>query len=229
MKAADVMTRDVVTVKPDCSVQDAAKTMLEHRISAVPVVGDAGELVGIVSEGDLMRRSEAGTEPRRSWWFELFTPTNVLAAEFVKSHARIVSDVMTRKVLTATPDTPIGSIAALLEKNRIKRVPIVKGGNLVGIVSRANLLQALAAMNKNLGEIGAPEDAGIRDAIIARLRAQPWQPWMLNVTVHHGIVDLWGLVDSPVVKKATRVAAETTPGVHAVNDNLVLCSGPRQV
>jgi CBS domain-containing protein len=142
MKARDVMVSPVITVKPSFSVKEVAKTFLERRISAAPVVDDQGKLVGIVSEGDLMHRAEAGTERQRSWWLRALTAEETLAAEYVKAHARKVADVMTRDVITATADTPLHEIAALLEKNSIKRVPIVKNGQLVGIVSRANLIQA---------------------------------------------------------------------------------------
>ena len=145
MKARDVMVSPVITVKPSSSVKEVAKTFLERRISAAPVVDDQGKLVGIVSEGDLMHRAEAGTERHRSWWLRALTAEETLAAEYVKAHARKVADVMTRDVITATADTPLHEIAALLEKNSIKRVPVVKNGQLVGIVSRANLVQAVAS------------------------------------------------------------------------------------
>ena len=134
-KARDVMVSPVITVKPSSSVKEVATTLLERRISAVPVVDDHGKLVGIISEGDLMHRSEAGTERQRSWWLLGWTGDETLAAEYVKAHARKVADVMTRNVITATPETPLQEIAALLEKNAIKRVPIVKDDQLVGIVS----------------------------------------------------------------------------------------------
>ena len=127
MKAADVMVRRVITVGANASVQEVASVLLNDRISAVPVVSDDGTLVGIVSEGDLIRRPEAKTERHRSWWLDLFTPNETLAAEFAKSHARRTSDVMTRCVVTANPDTSLSEIADLLEKNGIKRVPVVEG------------------------------------------------------------------------------------------------------
>jgi len=219
MKARDVMVSPVVTVKPSSSVRDVAKILLERRISAVPVVDD-GKLVGIVSEGDLLHRSEADTQRRRSWWIRALAGDEVLAADYVKAHARKVADVMTRHVISANPDTPLHEIAALLEKNSIKRVPIVKDGQIVGIVSRANLIQAVASSRKEL-EIPV-SDAAIRNKLLTRLQREPWaHTSMLNVTVNAGIVDLWGVIKSDVERKAIRVAAESTPGVCAVNDNLV--------
>jgi CBS domain-containing protein len=225
MKAADVMVRRVITVSADASVQDVARLLLKNRISAVPVLDEGGKLLGIVSEGDLMRRPEAGTERRRSWWLDLLTANETLAAEFAKSHARRASDVMTRSVVTANPDTSLSEIADLLEKNAIKRVPVVKRGKLVGIVSRANLLQALASVRKIATKKAPTDDAAIREKIIAELDAQPWaESSFVNVIVQQGTVDLWGMVDSQATKKAVRVAAEATPGVRAVNDHLTIRS-----
>ena len=170
MKAHDVMVSPVITVKPSSSVREVAKTFLERRISAAPVVDDQGKLVGIVSEGDLMHRAEAGTERHRSWWLQALTAEEILAAEYVKAHGRKVADVMTRDVITATADTPLHEIAALLEKNSIKRVPIVKNGQLVGIVSRANLIQAVASTRKGL-EIPL-SDTTIRDKLLAHLKGR---------------------------------------------------------
>src|SRR6476620_6526898 len=145
MKASDVMVSNVITVGVNASIGEVAAILFNNNISGVPVVGDKGELVGIVSEGDLIRGPEPGTSKRHSWWLELLSNERTLAAEYVKSHSRKVADVMTSDVITAKPDTPLGEIAAMLERNRIKRVPIVEGGKIVGLVSRANILQALAS------------------------------------------------------------------------------------
>jgi CBS domain-containing protein len=222
MKAADVMVRNVITVGPDACVQDVAHTLLTARISGVPVVGPNGELVGIVSEGDLMR-VEAGTGRRRPWWLAIFTGKEALAMEFIREHSRKVADVMTREVITAAPDTPLWKVANLLEKNAIKRVPIVEGGKVVGIVSRANLLQALASLSKRVELATGADDSQIRDKVLTQLNAEPWtRPLLINVIVQDGTVELWGIVDSASEKKAVRIAAEVTPGVRAVNDNLII-------
>ena len=223
MKAADVMVSNVITVRPDTSVQEVAEALLANRISAVPVVSKAGELVGIVSEGDLIRRAETGTDRRRSWWLELLVGSTPLAAEYVKAHARMVGEIMTRTVVTATPETSLRAIAELLEKNSIKRVPIVKSRKVVGIVSRANLVQALAARWKEREPQRSGNDLTIREEVMARLDAEPWTRYApINVIVHDATVELWGIVDSETVRAAVRVAAEITPGVSAVNDNLVV-------
>jgi CBS domain-containing protein len=219
MKARDVMVTPVITVKPSSSVQEVAKIFLERRISAVPVADDQGGLVGIISEGDLLHRAEAGTERRRSWWLSALAGDETLANEFVKAHARSVADLMTRGVISASPDTPLHEIAALLERNGIKRVPIVANGQLVGIVTRANLVQAVASARKLLD---VPDsDATIRQKLLAQLQQEPWaHTALLNVTVTDGVVNLWGFVASEAERKAMRVAAESLPGVRAVNDNL---------
>ena len=222
MNAADVMVTNVITVGLDACLQDVAHLLLTNRISAVPVVDSDGKVVGIVSEGDLMRRAEAGTGRRRSWWLSLLTGKEGLAAQYVKEHSRKVADVMTRDVITATPDTPLQDIANILEKNSIKRVPIIEDGKMVGLVSRANLLQALASLRKQI-EGGTPNDTKIRETVVQRLNAEPWlRSSLINVIVQDGTVELWGIVDSPTEKKAVRVAAEATPGVRAVNDNLII-------
>ena len=220
MKARDVMVSPVVTITPSCSVKELAKTLVERRISGIPVVDDQGALVGIVSEGDLLHRAEAGTERKHSWWLRMMAGDGTLAADYAKAHARKVADVMTGKVITATPDTPLSEIAMLLENNSIKRIPIVDRGQLVGIVTRANLVQAVASAGTRL-EIPL-SDAKIRDKLLADLRVQPWaHTSFLNVTVNDGVVDVWGMTYSDSERKAIRVAAEATPGVRAVNDHLV--------
>lgn len=220
MKARDVMVSPVITAKPSSLVREVAKMFLDRRISAVPVVDDQGRLVGIVSEGDLLHRSEAGTERQHSWWLLALTGDETLAADYVKANASKVADIMTRDVVSAAPDTPLHEIAALLENNAIKRVPIVENGQLVGIVSRANLIQAVASAGKHL-EIPL-SDTAIREKLLAHLNREPWvHTGLLNITVADGIVDLWGITDSDTERKALRVAAERSPGVRAVNDHLV--------
>jgi CBS-domain-containing membrane protein len=222
MKAADVMISNVITVGVDASIGEVAAILLNNHISAAPVVDENGELVGIVSEGDLIRRPEIGTSERHSWWLELISNEWASATECIKSHSRKVADVMTRDVITAKPDTPLGDIAALLERNRIKRVPIVEEGKLAGLVSRANILQALASATKKLSSLATANDSELRKKVQSRLAAEPWHPSMLTVTVQDGTVDLWGLVHSVEQKKAAQLAAESTPGVGAVVNNIIV-------
>src|SRR3990172_81071 len=189
MKAADLMTTNVVTIADDATAQDAAVLMLGNRISALPVLDRSGKLVGIVSEGDLMRRSELGTERERSWWLELLTANRNLASDYVKAHGRKVSEVMTRKLITATPDTPINVIAGVKVETPVRQ---------------------------------AGKDAEIREEILARLSGVPWRPWLFNVTVHDGVVDLWGIANAAEEKNAAGVAAENAPGVFSVNNHIIV-------
>ncbi len=221
MKATDVMATNVITVRLDTPVATIAGVLLANRISAVPVVNDKDALVGIVSEGDLIHRVEAGTERHRSWWLELLAGKEMLAQEFVKSHARKAADVMTRTVVSVQPDTPLGDIASLLEKHRIKRVPVVINGKIAGIVSRANLIQALVSDAKSSN--ASVDDVTLHGNILEQLRSKPWvDPSTISVVVNNGYVELWGIVDSETEKNAIRVAVEVTPGVRQVANKLVV-------
>lgn len=219
MQARDVMVSPVITVSPDSSVRDVAKIFLKHEISAVPVVDGNGKLAGIVTEGDLIHRVENDTETRRSPWLRFFTQEDVLAAEYVKSHSRKVADVMTKRVIFAAPDASLSDIAMLMERHSIKRVPIVNKGQLVGIVSRANLIQAIATARPSF-QIPLSDQA-IRDKLLAHLRGQKWPHTnQLNATVKDGVVDVWGICHSDAEREAVQVAAENIPGVRAVKNNL---------
>jgi len=219
MKARDIMTSPVVTVRPTATVKDTATLFLKQRISAAPVVDDDGKLVGIVSEGDFLHRAEIGTERKRSWWLVLLAQEKGLAADYIKAHAKRISDVMTRRVITASPETSVDEIAAMMEQNGVKRIPLVRDDHLVGMVSRANLVQAIASSGSKL-DISL-SDTAVRDKLLAHLRSQSWAHTdLLNVTVNDGVVDLWGIPDSDTERAAIRVAAEGMPGVRAVNDRM---------
>ncbi len=220
MQAKDLMTTSVITVAPDTQVREAAQIMLRHRISAVPVVDSAGKLVGIVSEGDLLHRAEAGTERRRSWWLDLIASPELRAYDYVKSHAVHVRDVMSTNTITVSPETSISEIAEILEERRIKRVPVTSAGRVVGIVSRADLLHGVAT-SKVDGT--APGDSAIREAVMTRMHNETGvRDWLMNVTVANGVVHLWGIVSTEIERKAVRVAAETVNGVKDVEDHLTM-------
>ena len=222
MNASDVMTVRVVTIEPDATVLSAATLMIERGVSALPVVDKTGRLVGIISEGDLLRRAETGTERKASWWLTFISGTDQLAHDFVKSHGTKVSDVMSKDVVVAKPDTPLNEIARLLEDNRIKRVPVIEGDLVIGVVSRANLLQALASAKPRTAT-AQPSDSNLRDTITDRLSAQPWShPALVNPIVTDGVVDIWGMVLSPSERNAVRVLVQETPGVRGVNDHLTV-------
>jgi CBS domain-containing protein len=226
MKAADVMVSNVITVRADTSVAKIAELLLANRISAVPVVDESNALVGIVSEGDLIHRVETVTERHRSLWLEFFVGKETLAREFIKSHARKATDVMTRSVITVKPDTPLGELASLLEKHRIKRVPVVQDGKIVGIVSRANLVQALVSLGTATTPDAAVKDSALRDNLLAQLRPKSWWSNNVNVIVRNGTVELWGVVESEAERDAIRIAVEVTPGVHKVSNNLGIGARP---
>ena len=222
MQARDVMVSPVLTVRENETVHEVARILVDNRISAVPVIDDAERLVGIVTEADLIHRPEAGTERPSSWWLSLLLGDRALAADYVKARAVKVKDIMTLDVKTASPETPLYEIAGLFEENHIKRVPILsEGGDLVGIVSRANIVQAVASARPKLET--SLSDVQIREKLIDELKRHPWsRVHKLNVTVTNGTVNLWGFVQSETERRAIRVAAETIPGVAAVIDHLMV-------
>jgi len=221
MKAKDVMTTAVITAKRDGTVEDAVRLMLKHHVSALPVVDDDSNLVGVISEGDLMRRLKDKDLPRRSWWLELFADSDDSPENFVKARSHRITDVMTRDVMAVSEQTPVGEIARTLESRRIKRVPVVQDAKVVGIVSRSNLLQALAQAKDGKLASPSPSDDALRHEIAQALAEVPGATVSaLNFTVHDGKVSLWGVVDSDFVENALRVAAENVPGVRDVDVQL---------
>ncbi len=230
MRAMDVMTTNVITVGPDTSVQEVARILSERGISGVPVVDGDNRLIGILSEGDLLHRVETGTERRpartgrrRSWWLDTIGSDEELARDYVKSHGRTAKDVMTPEVISVSDTTELAEIATLLETKRIKRVPVVKDGKLVGIVSRANLVRALAAAGSQLTTDTAVDDRTMREKLLAELKGQEWvHTWAADIIVRDRIVHLWVSDDRrPEERQAMRVAAENIPGVQGVEEHLV--------
>ena len=210
------MTRRVVTVMPDTGVREVARILLSNRISAVPVVDAGGSVIGMVSEGDLVRRTETGINVRRSWWLSLLADDR--AEAFVKSHGTRARDVMTREVVSVSENASLEEVATLLERHRIKRVPVVHDGKLAGIVSRANLLHGLVARRAAAAPSGG--DAAIRATIMDALGEIGIPTHLLNVVVSDGTAHLWGATESETERRAVRVAAETAPGVKHVEDHL---------
>ncbi len=222
MLASDIMTANVVTVGPDANIAEAVALMIEHRVSALPVVKD-GAVVGIISEGDLLRRVETDTDPKRSRWLEFFSSPERMAQEYVRGHARTVSAVMSSPVVTVDAEAPIRDVANLLETKGIKRVPVTFNGRMVGIISRANLLRALASRLKPEAAGDRSDDRKIRAALEDELRGKPWAPALgqFNIVVEDGVVHLWGWVPPGAERQALIVAAQNTPGVKAVEDHLL--------
>ncbi len=225
MNAADIMTKPVISVAPEATIAEAARLMLQHRISGLPVVDGSGAVVGVVSEGDLLRRAELGTERHRPRWIELLIGPGRLARDYVEAHASKVSEVMTQDVLSVTPQETLPEIVRLMEKRRIKRLPVIEAGRLVGIVSRANLVRALV---QNLTRpaatdaAGTSTDAEIRDRILLEISKEPWGPCSsVNVAVKNGVAELHGTITDERERTALQVVAENVPGVNSVRDRLV--------
>jgi CBS domain-containing protein len=227
MRARDVMTTNVITTTPDTSVQQLAALLCDRGISGVPVVDAAGALIGIVSEGDLLHRAETGTERRterrRARWLDSLASDRQLARDYVKSHSRLVGEIMTREVITVTEETDLDEIADLLETKRIKRVPVVRDGRMVGIVSRANLVRALATAKIEPAAGPDSDDYAIRRKLLAELQGQEWaKVWATDIIVRDKIVHLWCASDQPAEERqALRVAAENTPGVRGIEEHVV--------
>jgi CBS domain-containing protein len=219
MKARDVMTSRVISIDTDAPIMRAVRLMLQNRISGLPVVGPNGELVGMVTEGDFIRRSEIGTQRRRGRWLEFLVGPGRLADEYVHARGRKVEEVMTREPITVTEDTPLDDVVRLMERHRVKRLPVVRQGELVGIVARANIMHALVSLAVET-KAPAGDDAAIRAQILAECAKQSWAP-MTNVVVRNGVVELWGSITDERERAALKVASENVAGVKTVHDHLV--------
>jgi CBS domain-containing protein len=223
MRAEDIMTTDVCTAEPETPIVEIARRLAERRISAVPVVDPKGHVIGIVSEGDLIRRPEIGTERRRSWWLEFFGSADDRAREYAKTHGLAAKDVMTRHVVVVDGSTGLGEVADILQSNAIKRVPVVHEGRLAGIVSRGDLVRALAQAALPAAEPASRDDRAIEAELKRRIAAETWAESMyLNYAVRNGAVELWGWARSADHRNALRVLAEGVPGVARVENHLTL-------
>ena len=221
MQAKDIMTAKVETVSPTTSVQDAAQLMVDKRVSGLPVVSSDGALLGIVSEGDLLHRGELGTERKRSFWLRIFTDSDELASEYAKSHGRTVDDIMTRHVVAVRENAELREVADVLERHRVKRVPVTDGGKLKGIITRGDLVRAFTMSRAPSGAATSLSDADIQKAIIDKMRGLDWlEASYVNVIVSGGKAELWRVVTSPEQHKALRVLAAEVPGVTAVDDRI---------
>lgn len=226
MRAKDVMTTDVITVAPDISVQALATLLAEKGISGAPVVGADGRMVGIVSEGDLLHRAEIGTARRhrvrrRSWWLDHFASD--AARDYVKSHGRSVADIMTSNVVSVDEEADLADVAAVLEGRRVKRVPVMRGGAVVGIISRANIVRAVGASRGAATDGSENDDRSIRGRLLAELGREEWaKVWPEDIIVRDGVVHFWLSDDEPPEKRqALRVAAETIAGVRGVEEHFL--------
>jgi CBS-domain-containing membrane protein len=219
MQVRDVMTRNVISVGSDQSVLQAAQLMLKNRISGLPVVDAAGKLVGIVTEGDFLRRGEIGTQRQRPRWLEFLLGPGRLAEEYVHSSGRSIGEVMTADPYTVTEDDSLESTVEVMERRQVKRLPVLRDGRLVGIVSRADLMHALAERAR-YARGPAPDDGTIRDRILAALADTHWAP-LIDVKVHDGVAELSGVITDERERRASIVVAENVAGVKQVHDHLV--------
>jgi CBS-domain-containing membrane protein len=221
MKAKDVMTRNVISIAPDATVLQAARLMLQHHISGLPVIDRAGQLVGVVSEGDFLRRQETATMRRRPRWLKFLMGPGRIAADYIHSHGSKVSDVMSGEVKTISEDAGLEDIVQLMEKWRIKRLPVLRGDKVVGIVTRSNLMHAVVSLARS-APVEPKGDDAIREQLQAIMQSEPWAPVAtVNAVVHNGVVELWGMIIDERQREALKVAAENIAGVKAVNDHLV--------
>jgi CBS domain-containing protein len=221
MKVKDVMTRSVISIDPDATVLQAARLMLQHRISGLPVVDETGRLVGVLSEGDFLRRGETGTERRRPRWLEFLMGPGRIAREYVHSHAKKVAEAMSTQVKTVDEEASLEEVVQLMERHRIKRVPVMRGDKIVGIVTRSNLMHAAVSLARTAPST-KPSDASIRERLLAELQKQTWAPLAtVNIVVRDGVVELWGAIVDERQREGLKVAAENIPGVTAVKDHLV--------
>jgi len=220
MQAKDIMSPDVVTINSSAMVDEVAGLLLEKKISAVPVVDDNEKLVGIVSEGDLIRRMSNDAEQHQSWWLKLMSSGTENAESFIKARGRTAKEVMTQNVVTVGEDMELSDVAATLESHRIKRAPVVRDGKLVGVVSRSNLLQVVAGRKTEVKKATTPNDREVRTQVHDTLVSKGFVTHgSLSVIVDDGVVELWGWVESDAERDAMILAASEIAGVIEVRDN----------
>jgi CBS domain-containing protein len=220
MLVKDIMTRSVISVGPDESIMKAARLMLQNRISGLPVIDLNGELIGIVTEGDFLRRGELGTQRRRPKWLEFIVGPGRLADEYVHAAGRKIDEVMTTDPVTVSENDSLEKVVEVMERRHVKRLPVTRDGRVVGIISRSNLMHALASFARDGEEHVQPNDSQIRDNILAVFDRQSWAP-RVNVVVKNGVAELWGVITDDRERKALVVAVENVPGVERVHDHLV--------
>lgn len=221
MQAHQIMSRRVVTIRPELPVVEAIRLMLSHHFSCLPVTDAAGKLVGIVSEGDFLRRGEIGTQHSHTRLLSLLLGTDRAAREFVKEHGQRVEQIMTRDPITVTEATPLDQIAALMERRRIDHVPVMHDNRIVGMITRSDFVSAVAGPLTRVAG-GLEDDSQIRQSVIAAMSDEPWHPCGLNVSVRDGVVTLRGIVRSEDARRAAVIACQTVPGVRGVEDRLYL-------
>lgn len=220
MNVRDIMTTPVIGVEPTASIGDAARLMLAHRISGLPVITRDGGLAGVVSEGDFMRRSELDTEQRRSWWLAFLAGPGGLAEDYVRAHGRKVQEIMATELATIAPEATLEAAVELMTRRGVKRLPVIEDGKVVGIVTRSDLLRGVLRAQPTRDD-AVVADEQLREAVLAELAKQPWSSGMIRVNADHGAVTLSGIIFDERQRAAARVCAENVPGVASVTDALV--------
>jgi CBS domain-containing protein len=220
MHAKDIMTPAVITVGPETTVGEIAELLMSKRVSAVPVVEADGSLCGVVSEGDIMRRVSSEADDKRSWWQKMTSTNSQDAVDYIKVHGRSAQEIMTRNVVTVGEDTAVSEVAQVLESHHIKRVPVVRDGKVVGIISRSNLLQLVAGQKTGVSTAATPGDRELRKQVYDLLSGLDFSSHgTLNVIVTDRVVELWGWVETEAERKALLLAASEVPGVKDVRDH----------
>lgn len=219
MLAHQIMSTEVITLSPETSVADAINVMLAHHVSGLPVVDSDGRLVGILSEGDFIRRAKTGTQRKRGRWLALLAGADRVALDFTREHGRNVGDIMTQNPVAIAEDTPLEQIVAIMQRRSVKRLPVLREGKVVGMVTRADFLPAIANLAREVPQ-SSKDDDEIRKSVLAAMAHARWRPCALNVAVQDGIVSLRGVVKTDHIHRAAIVAAETAPGVRKVEDHL---------
>jgi CBS domain-containing protein len=220
MRASEVMTRRVVSVSPEATILEAIKLMLKHHISGLPVIDGNGVLVDIVTESDFLHRPEIGTERKRSRWLDAFFGPEAAARDYVRSYSLQVGNVMTRDPFTVTENAPLDEVVRIMESRKVKRLPVMRRSKLVGIISRADLMLAVASIDRT-GPFSGSDDASIRNRIMTAVREQSWaEGAFINIIVSNGAADIWGSISDATQRDALRVLVASTPGVKRVEDHL---------
>jgi CBS domain-containing protein len=225
MLAREIMSREVITVGVDASIVDAVNIMLAHHVSCLPVVDSTGKLVGILSEGDFIRRAEIGTQRKRGRWLTILAGADRVALDFARAHGRTVGQIMTLDPVTIAEDMPLEQIVAIMEARNLKRLPVLRGADIVGMVTRSDFLPVIARLASR-PHISSGDDEQIRNAVLAEIACTPWRPSALNVSVRDGTVTLKGTVRSNKARQAAIIAAENVPGVKTVADHLCEVAHP---
>ena len=226
MKAQDVMTKTVATVRQDTSIQEIAALMVEKHISGIPVLDDSGKVLGMVSQSDLLHRAEVGTERKHKWWFRILADNKDMAREYAKAHGLRAGDVMTRYVISVKADAELSDVAEILDNNRIKRAPVIEGDRLVGIITRGDLVRALSLSQLAKGASKTKvENGALHKSLQQRIRSQPWlgaDQSHINLAIKDGVVELWGFIETEDQHKALRVLVEETEGVTSIVDKMMV-------